>query len=189
MKVVTFASKKKHIIVKGKPIMDPEAIYARAVGLLVSDRDINFLEVISYELTGYPPAYFKEDGSPRSATGKSSLRKCIGITVNVRLWGIPTVIIIDFSAFLWTIMWPSNGTLQNVIDNIKKELKEKLKLSDVHLIMDRYWNYSRKSCTRKLREESMTSRPHALYPNMPIIKKGTHPKMHSQLEAAKQTGI
>ena len=151
--------------------MDLEAIYTRAIGLLVSDRDINFLEVISYKLTGYPPVYFKEDGSPRSVKGKSSLRKCIDVTVNIRLWGIPTVIIIDFSAFLWTIMGPSNGTLKNGIDNFIKELKEKVRLSDVHLIMDRYWNYSRKSCSRKLQEELMTSRPHTFYPNMPIIKK------------------
>ena len=171
MKVVTFASKKKHIIVKGKPIMDPEAIYARAIGLLLSDREINFVEIISFELTGYPPAYFREDGALRPATGKSSLRKCIGVTANTRLWGIPRVIIIDFSAFLWTIMWPSHGTLQLVIDEVKKELKEKLKWSDIHLIMDRYWDYSKKSCTRKLREETMTSRPQTLLPNMPNIKK------------------
>ena len=82
--VVTFATKKRDPERKGKLIMDPEAIYAQAVGVLLSARDLNFIDLMAYELRYYPPAYFKEDGEMRLATAKSSLRKSIGVTVNQR---------------------------------------------------------------------------------------------------------
>ena len=45
--------------------------------------------------------------------------------------------------------------------------------SDVHLIQDRYRDYSKKCSTRPAREESsgMNCRKYTLCPNMPILKK------------------
>ena len=55
-KVVTFAGKKKTLHIGASVAVDPEAIYARVSGLLVSERDLEFLkEVLSTELTPYPP--------------------------------------------------------------------------------------------------------------------------------------
>ena len=69
----------------------------------------------------------EEDGEIRLARAKSSLRKSIGVTVNQRTSGKATAIIIDVSAFLWTIRWPSKGTLGCVLTEIKKTMKEMLK--------------------------------------------------------------
>ena len=38
-KVVTFAAKTKHLVVNDKIVIDPEAVYARAIGLAVSNRE------------------------------------------------------------------------------------------------------------------------------------------------------
>ena len=71
--VVTLASRKKGSQI-GKTNMDPEAIYAQALSLLLSDRDFPFGDIMAHELGCFPPAYFKEDGEMRLATAKSSLK-------------------------------------------------------------------------------------------------------------------
>jgi len=54
--------------------IDQEALYARVIGLLVRQRDINFQEVLATELTAYPSSTFHADGQMRVATGKSTLK-------------------------------------------------------------------------------------------------------------------
>ena len=59
--VVTQATKKKGQQ-KEKLSIDLEEIYAQALGLLLSDRNFPFGDIIAYELGDFPPAYFREDG-------------------------------------------------------------------------------------------------------------------------------
>ena len=82
---------------------------------------------MAYELECFPPAYFKEDGEIQFATAKPSLKNEIGETVSKWALGNPTAIIIDASAFLWTVKWPSKGTLADVLGEIKRMLAEMLK--------------------------------------------------------------
>ena len=62
-------------------VIDQEALYARVIGLLVRQRDLNFQEVLATELTAYPPSTFHADGQTRVATGKSTLKKNIQVDV------------------------------------------------------------------------------------------------------------
>ena len=55
-------------------VVDQEAIYARVIGLLISQRDLDLHQVLSTELTAYPPSMFLADGQMRVATGKSTLK-------------------------------------------------------------------------------------------------------------------
>jgi len=73
--VTTFAAKKKRLTIDDNPVMDQEATYARVIGLLVSQRDLDLEQVLSTELTAYPPSMFQADGQMRVATGKSTLKK------------------------------------------------------------------------------------------------------------------
>ena len=150
---------------------DPEAIYALYTGLLISDREFDFSEVLSFELGYYPPAHFDANGEMRLPTAKSDLKKILGMTINIRTFGTPTHIIIDVSAYLWTLKWPSKGKFSLVIDEVKKSLRELLTKSDVHWINDRYFDYSPKSASRLNREAGIASRLHELRLDMPIIDK------------------
>ena len=51
--VVTFNTKKKRLTVGEHAVIDQEAIYARVIGLLVGQTDLNFHEVLATELTAY----------------------------------------------------------------------------------------------------------------------------------------
>ena len=75
--MVTFNTKKKRLIVGEHAVIDQEPIYARVSGLLVSQRDLNFQEVLATELAAYPLSMFHADGQIRVATGKSTLKKNI----------------------------------------------------------------------------------------------------------------
>ena len=118
MQVTTFASKKRQLVVGGKSI-DPEALYLKAIGLLASDRPLDLNEVVANELGMYPPCYFKEDGSMRLPSARFELKRYLGVTVNTRQFK-PTDLIIDFSAWAWTVKWPKKGNLQQVTDEIKR---------------------------------------------------------------------
>ena len=126
-------------------------MYLKAIGLLASDRPLDLNEVIAHELGMYPPCYFKEDGSMRLPSAKSELKRYHGVTANTRQFK-PTDLIIDFSAWVWTVKWPKKGNLQQVTDEIKKELKELLVGSNVFVFFDRYREYSKKGSTRDSRE-------------------------------------
>ena len=69
-----FGTKKKRLTVGEHAVIDQEAIYARVIGLLVSQRDLNFQEVLATELTAYPPSMFHADGQMRIAARKSTLK-------------------------------------------------------------------------------------------------------------------
>lgn len=98
--VVTFGVKKKRLTVEEHPVMDQEAIYARVIGLLVSQRDLDLKRVLATELTAYPPSMFNADGQMRIATGKSTLKKILQVEVSERLTASPTAMVVDVSALL-----------------------------------------------------------------------------------------
>jgi len=91
--MVTFSTKKKRITVGEHAVIDQEAIYARVIGLLVSQRYLSFQEVLATELTIYPPSIFHADGQMRVAAIKSTLKKNIQVDVSQRHTMSPTAIV------------------------------------------------------------------------------------------------
>ena len=146
--VVAFTEKKKRLSVGENAVVDQEAIYARVIGLLVSQRDLDLQQVLATELTAYPPSMFQADGQMRVATGKSTLKNNLQVEVSQRLPTCPTAIVMDVSAVLWTVNWPTNGTVDTFISGFKAWLSVRLFEADVHLCFDRYRDYSTKSTTR-----------------------------------------
>ena len=161
-RVITFEEKKKRLKVAGHDVMDPEAIYNRVIGLLVSQRDLDLQGVFATELTAYPPSMFNPDGTMRIATGKSTLKKNLQVEISQRNTLTPTAIVVDVSALLWTLVWPVQGTVETFITTFKIWLSERLTESDVYLCFDRYHDYSIKSSTRNSR--GMTARVYKLTP-------------------------
>ena len=145
--VVTFAERKKRLYVGESAIVGQEAIYARVIGLLVGQRDLDLQQVLATELTAYPPSMFQADCEMRVATVKSKLK----VEVSQRLITSQTAIIMDVSAVLWTVDWPTHGTVGTFISGFKAWLRVRLSEADVHLCFDRYRDYSTKSTTRSSR--------------------------------------
>eukprot|EP00745_Piridium_sociabile_P037812 TRINITY_DN68984_c0_g1_i6.p1 TRINITY_DN68984_c0_g1~~TRINITY_DN68984_c0_g1_i6.p1 ORF type:complete len:1121 (+),score=248.01 TRINITY_DN68984_c0_g1_i6:81-3443(+) len=163
--VVTFAEKKKRLKVAGQDVVNPEAIYNRVIGLLVSQRDLDLEAVFATELTAYPPSMFEADGTMRT-TGKSTLKTNLQVETSQRHVLNPTAIVVDVSALLWTIAWPVHGTVTTFITTFKQWLSEKLDKSDIYLCFDRYHEYSIKSSTRTSR--STTARVFKLNLQTPL---------------------
>lgn len=162
--VITFSDKKKQISVE--KFVDQEAIYARVIGLLVSQRDLDLQQVLATELAAYPPSMFQADGQMRLTTGKSVLKNNLQVEVSQRLLSSPTAVVIDVSAVLWIVHWPANGLVETFINGFKVWLSGQLSGSDVHLCFDRYQEYSTKSATRSARAPS--SRVHQLNLKTPL---------------------
>ena len=165
--MVTFASRKKHVLVGEHKVLDQEAIYARVIGLLVSNRDLDLAQVLSTELAAYPPYMFHPDGHTRMATGKSVLKKNLSMEVAFRELGSPTAVVIDVSAVLWTIDWPTKGSVQTFVEGFKVWLSSKLSESHTYLVFDRYRDFSIKSSTRAARDTT-SSRVHKLNMKSPL---------------------
>ena len=72
---VTFATKQKRLTVGDHVVIDQEAFYARVIGLLVSQWELSFQEVLATELTAYLPSMFHADGQMQVPTGKFRLKK------------------------------------------------------------------------------------------------------------------
>lgn len=163
--VVTFSAKRKVIKVGDVAVIDQEAIYARVIGLMVSQRELDLNEVLGCELAAYPASMFHPDGSMRIATGKACLKKILAVETSARLWGQPSVIVVDVSAVLWTIYWSTKGTVLTFVNSFKMWVANQLDKADVHLVLDRYYDYSTKSSTRAAQDgpysSSQTEREHS----------------------------
>jgi len=159
-RVVTMSVAKKSIKIDDTPVYDTELIFNRVIGLQQS-RDINIKDVLMYELSPVPAALFDDTGEMRSQA-KASLKKKLQIEVSSRLASSPGVVIIDGCAFLWTVHWPANGTVEDYLKNFLKSLMFHLRNSDVYLIFDRYNHNSTKNMTRSSRAGTNVSRKHQL---------------------------
>ena len=108
-----------------------------------------------------------------AATGKASLKKCVGVETSARIWGEPSVIVVDVSAVLWTIHWPSQGTVLTFVESFKTWIANHLSSAEVHLILDRYYDFSTKSSTRAARIGKVgNSRVYKLTAKSPLFHLG-----------------
>ena len=71
---------------------------------------------------------------------------------------------LDGSAILWVVPWPADGSVKDYIANFKYAIGKRLRVEDVYLIFDRYYDYSTKSVTRGSRATGV-SRVHHLQVN------------------------
>ena len=167
--VVTIFDKKNNIKVGNIAVIDQEAIYAKVIGLMVSQRELDFNDVLGCVQAAYLASMFHPDESMWIDTGKACLKNNLAVETSARVWGQPSVIVADVSAVLWTINWPTNGTVNTFVNAFKIWVENKLNSADVHLVMDRYYDYSTKSSTRVARAgKTATTRVHKLSVKTPL---------------------
>ncbi|KAK3106543.1 hypothetical protein FSP39_022295 [Pinctada imbricata] len=165
-RVVTMSVGRKSVKVGDCEVYDTQMIYARVMGLL-STRELDLKELLSHELSPIPPSMFDDKGDLRIATSKSALKRKLQIIQSTRKSGTADVIIIDGCAVLWSIHWPSSGTVQDFVYSFWSYISQKLNTSDVYLIFDRYRQYSIKDSARISRKAS-SGQAHKLCLNTPL---------------------
>lgn len=167
--IVTFSEKWKAIKVGNVIVIDQEAIYARVIGLMVSQRELDLNEVIDCELAAYHASVFHPDGSMRTATGKAWLKKILAVETSTLIWGHLSKLVVDVSAVLWKIYWHTKGTVLTFVNSFKKWSSNQLDKAEVYLVLDSYYDHSTKSSTRAARADKMNhTRVHKLTANTPL---------------------
>ena len=120
-----------------------------------------------YELAPIPMAMFDSPGDMRVAKTKSTLKRQLQVETSNRITDQDNRLIIDGSAMLWVIHWPTNGKVQDYVDKAVTWTLRKVQESDVYLVFDRYMEYSIKDNTRNTRQKG-ASRQHRLTLTMPL---------------------
>ncbi len=145
--VQTMAMAKKHVKVGDANVYDTEIIYARIMGLQESARTYDTKKLMSHELSPQPTSMFDKKGNMRQATTKANLKNSLSIEVSGRNLKYDTALL-DGCAVMWVIPWPTNGTVQDYLNNFRRNIMSYLKDSEVYLVFDRYNESSIKESTR-----------------------------------------
>lgn len=154
---------KKHIKVADKMIYDTEIMYARAMVLQNSSREYDADNLLIYELSPYPLSMFENDGEIRIAKTKSTLKNSLKVEIFTRNTGAEATFL-DGCAVLWTVQWPTNGSVQDYVNNFRQIIQFHLNTSTTYLLFDRYIEGSIKDCTRMYHEQNL-SRVYVLKPS------------------------
>ena len=164
-KVVTMAATKQKISLGSDAVFDTNLIYGRVMGLM-NTRVMNLEDIFHHELAPVPTSMFDDNGDMRVVTTKAVLKNKLQCVQTARAHH-PSIIILDGCAVLWTIHWPTQGTVQDYVVSFSSVIIRKLRECSVHLIFDRYYPYSIKSCTRTSRA-GKASRHHQLSLDTPL---------------------
>ena len=142
-------------------MFDTDIIFARVMCLLNAGQ-IKLDDVFSYELSPIPVSLFKENGEMRVIGNKADLKNRLKEDVSARIQDAVNAVIIDGCAMLYAVYWPTDGTVNDLIQSIKVYLKQYEKAPNMYLIFDRYFEYSPKSSTRNSRSGKL-NRKHDLF--------------------------
>lgn len=138
-----------------------KAFYSRVIGLHASGHDIDIKDVLGHELAPYPTSMFDDIGDMRIAKSKSTLNKILQVEVSDRVACGANVSVLDGSAILLVVPWPADGSVKDYIANVKYAIiGKRLRVEDVYLIFDRYYDYSTKSVTRGSRATGVSTVHH-----------------------------
>ncbi|KAG7162580.1 Zinc finger protein 782-like 2 [Homarus americanus] len=138
-----------------RPDVNTGVTYERIVKIMATSKDIISRETLfSHELAPYPTALFDEGGEMRH-TSKSVLKNRLLVPGDLRAKLTPEVIILDGSALLWAVPWPvSQATVSTYISTVVKNIIRRGERAPVlHVVFDRYYDISPKTCCRKARQK------------------------------------
>ncbi len=166
-KVVTMSVTRKALKVGTTPVIDTNIIYCRVL-ILQQSRDIDLNRVLQYELAPVPTSMFNDKGQMRISKSKLTLKRKLQVEKSSRLSTNPDTTIVDGCAILWIIHWPNKGTVQDYVDNFVSYISTRTGHSHVHLVFDRYHDYSIKSGARQERAGQFASRCHQLSLQTPL---------------------
>ena len=147
--VKTMARKESQKKTAIKSVINPNAIINRALSRL-SSGEIDLPAVFATELSEVVTSLLQANGDIRVATDKSKLIQQLAGFRSHRTIPKADYIVIDVVAMLWSIYWPTEGKVRDLVGGMAKYLACQLtsSLHGVHLIFDRYREFSIKGGAR-----------------------------------------
>jgi len=106
------------------------------------------MTVFKYELAPIPTCLFNDDGDMRVAKSKADLKNALGCKISTRGMGNPQLTVIDGSATMWVINWPTKASVSDYLDNFCSYILQRIEAGNTNLFFDRYYDFSIKSSTR-----------------------------------------
>ena len=101
----------KHVKLDSDKVYDTETIYARAMGLQCSARNLDTNHLLSHELAPYPMSMFDSKGHMHAAKSKSNIKNSLKVEISSRL----AETFLDGSAIVWVVSWPIKGAVQDCL--------------------------------------------------------------------------
>ncbi|KAL8568389.1 hypothetical protein ACOMHN_066414 [Nucella lapillus] len=155
-RVTTMAMTRKGVKVGPELMYDTELIFSRVIGLQASSRNVDFQDVLSYELAPIPTALFDDSGEMRICKSKADLKMKTRVEVSVRNANQMDCTILDGCAVLWVVPWPASSEtnqalVSHYVESFVQYLQHKLRTGDVYLVFDRHIEFSTKCSARKAR--------------------------------------
>ena len=85
---------------------------------------------------------FNLKGAMRPCNQKSKLLAGLKVELSARTVGKPVTFFLDGWAIFRVVAWPNKGRIVSLVENFRKYVIDKLKIVDVYLILDRYYDNS-----------------------------------------------
>ena len=128
----------KFIAVGNSKVFDCGVLYARAMGLQSSQRENkpSIDGLLATELAPVPTSMFDDEGHMRIPVAKSQLKNDMKVECSQRHMSV-SAFFLDGCAVLWTVPWPSLGTVQDFLNAFRAHLLTYLRVADVYLVFDR----------------------------------------------------
>ena len=108
-RVTTMAVMRKGVKVGPDVIYDTELIFSCVMGLQGTSRNVDFKDVLSYELAPIPTALFDDSGEMRICKSKADLKNKTRVEVSERNAAQMDCTILDGCAVLWVVPWPASS--------------------------------------------------------------------------------
>ena len=134
------AAGKNSVKVDDVNVLDTTSIYSRVMALQMTNTIIEVKVFFSYELTPFPTSMFDEFSEILVDKSKAKLRKLLVKEASAEISASQTL--------------QSNGKVSDFVDNFRSYVLTLLHESDIHLVFDRYYEYSIESATRSARAKS-----------------------------------
>ena len=140
--VVALATTRTRINLRATTTVDTEDISNRTLGIIGSGY------FFSHKLAPIPTLLVLDDGSMRTASSKSKLKKYFQVEKSSRTVERPDFIVIDGCVILWTSNWPIAGTLLDLVNAVAAFVHRRLMNNDVQLQHKRVhpWSKSIRYC-------------------------------------------
>ena len=140
---------KNPVLVGKERVYDQELIDVRVIYLL-SSSEINFDDVLVYELAAYPPSMFNPCGEIKITKSKSTLKLKLQVVISDGNCPIPATLIYDVSTLICVLTWPSDK-LHVYVEAFLLFVHHALQKSNVALVFDTYFPNSTNNFTKMQR--------------------------------------